>query len=390
MPSLQEFLQRTPPCLLQTYFDGANKHLPANIAWDAPPKLLLKQLLAGVDGLDDAARQHVMNDADRLGAMADEAGQTAIFGVINAPTIDMLERLENGHARAVWMWIHDRHRFEHAEQIRYADTKRFGRMWDSFVGQKRVVVARDDDSLRGFEEAVRATFRTNNVKIEICDRVRTTLDQPDARLVQVAIYREGRSGDRRAFVEGELERLPDRPVIEAALTYEQATGVIEVVANDRETRRVFAGLFAKHLLHSAFTGERLPLRQYRLDHLRGPTAFSSEAADNIESVRLSLLRLRPLDTDAERITLECMGRRESSIWDMAASRFGEHDPLSEGYRVTQARLVIRFKALPGVRGNRTLPVTISIPNGCNLKDRTRREQVIGQKYLRRWGLLTDV
>jgi hypothetical protein len=33
---------------------------------------------------------------------------------------------------------------------------------------------------------------------------------------------------------------------------------------------------------------------------------------------------------------------------------------------------------------------ISMPQGCDLKDRTERERLIGEKYLRKWRLLRDV
>jgi hypothetical protein len=39
---------------------------------------------------------------------------------------------------------------------------------------------------------------------------------------------------------------------------------------------------------------------------------------------------------------------------------------------------------------RTLPLTISMPNGCDLKDRTEVERLVGDKYLRRWGILENV
>jgi hypothetical protein len=33
-------------------------------------------------------------------------------------------------------------------------------------------------------------------------------------------------------------------------------------------------------------------------------------------------------------------------------------------------------------------LTITMPHGCNLKDQTEEEQLIGEKYLRRWGILS--
>ena len=98
----------------------------------------------------------------------------------------------------------------------------------------------------------------------------------------------------------------------------------------------------------------------------------------------------PYETQGERVTLECMRGAERSIWQMAEARFGESDPLAGGYKVTQVRFTIKFHATPGVRGGRTLPVTISMPKGCDLKDRTDRERLVGEKYLKRWRMLRDV
>jgi hypothetical protein len=75
---------------------------------------------------------------------------------------------------------------------------------------------------------------------------------------------------------------------------------------------------------------------------------------------------------------------------MAAHRFEGNNPLSGGWIATQARLIIRFHPKGGGRRGRTLPLTISMPNGCNLKEQTEAEQVIGEKYLRRWGMLRDL
>ena len=79
-----------------------------------------------------------------------------------------------------------------------------------------------------------------------------------------------------------------------------------------------------------------------------------------------------------------------SVWAMAEERFGGNSPLLDGYRVTQVRLRIRFAGRAGGRGARTLPVTITTPHGCDLKDRLARERLVGEKYLPRWGLRRDV
>ena len=98
----------------------------------------------------------------------------------------------------------------------------------------------------------------------------------------------------------------------------------------------------------------------------------------------------PIDTVGERVTLECMRQATRTIWQMAQERFGTNNPLLGGWVVTQAKLTIRFHPEAGSGRGKTLPLTITMPHGCDLKDRTERERMIGDKYLRLWGMLRDV
>jgi hypothetical protein len=388
MASVTSFIRNTPAASLRAYFDRSGIALPVPVNWEAPEPEVIRPLLRAVDEMDEMAKARIVNDAERVSAMADEAGQTAIYSVAQDP--GLLDALQNGHDRALWMFLHDRAGFQHAEEVRYADERRRGRMWDGFIGEPDLVLQRDAAAVEAFRAAVRERFRSNNVHVDIFDRIRPTFDGTDCALVQVTVYREGRPDDFLEFVNGTLDRRPRRPVFEAALTYEPATGVIEVVANDRESREDLVRLFARDLLATEFRQERLPLRQFDLRVLQRPYAFPTDPGDGIESVRVNHLRLMPVDTVGERATLECMRQATQTIWQMAQDRFGANNPLLGGWIVTQAKLTIRFHPEAGSRRGKTLPLTITMPHGCNLKDQTEREQMIGEKYLRRWGILRDV
>ena len=225
--------------------------------------------------------------------------------------------------------------------------------------------------------------------VDIFDRMRPS-SEDDYALVQATVYREGLPDDFLEFVEGRLDRRARRPVYEAALTYEPATGVIEVVANDRESREDLVRLFADNLLGAEFKQERLPLRRYDLSVLVRPFNFPTDPEDGIKEVRVNSLRLMPLDTAGERATFERMRSANRSIWDMTRKRFGAADPLAGGWIAMQSKLTIYFHPDGESRRGRTRPLTITMPHGCNLKDRTEKERLIGEKYLRRWGLVQEV
>lgn len=388
MASVTTFIRNTPIATLRAYFQQAGIALPPTVNWAAPPIDCVRPLVRAVDEMDEISRARVLNDAERVGAMVDEPGQTALFSVVeNRETLDTLE---NGYARALWVFLNDPVAFRHAEEVRFTDERRRGRMWDGFIGQPGLTLQREPSILEKFKTAVRERFESKNVHVDIFNRQRPTFEGDACELVQATVYRDGRLDDFLEFINGTLDRRPRRPVYEAALTYEQATGVIEVVANDRESRDDLVRLFARDLLGSEFKQERLPLRRYDLGILLRPYDFPTDPEDSIETVRVNHLRLMPMDTVGERVTLESTRQASQTIWQMASDHFASTNPLLGGWIITQAKLTIRFHPEPGNRRGRTLPLTITMPHGCDLKDRTERERMIGEKYLRRWYIVKDV
>jgi hypothetical protein len=361
--------------------------MPANINWAGPDAEIYRSLLLAIDELDPNNRTRFENDVERYGAMGDEAGQAAIYGL--ARDRHSLDQLPNGYGRALWTFTNEPDLFRRAEESRYTDEHRRGRKWDGYVGTANLAVRRDEEAVTAFTAAVRERFESGNVHVDIFDRRRFTVNGGECDIVQIAVYREGRPEDDLIFINSTLSRRPRRPVIEAALTYEPTTGVIEVVAEDRSGREDLVRFFARDLLAAEFRDQRLPWRRYDLSMLLEPFDFPTDAASGIESVRVSMLRLKPLDTDHERLIIECTRNSPRTVWEMAEERLGTNSPLRGGWVVTQARLSIRFNPGVGTARGKTLPVTISIPHGCDLKDRTQQERLIGQEYLQRWGMVRD-
>jgi hypothetical protein len=208
------------------------------------------------------------------------------------------------------MFVHQQDRFRHAEEVAYTDGRRRGRMWTGRLTDAGCEVLRDADACAAFVSAMNMDDGTGRVQIDIFERNRTSFDGQEYRLVQVAIYREGRSDDQLQFdKEGVLARQPFRPILEAAATYEPATGSIEVVAGDKDTRSRIMEAAVTKLLGVKFAGSEMPLRHYDLSVLLKPHAFPTDFEDGIEYVQVRELRLMPIDDNARsRLPGQC-GRR---------------------------------------------------------------------------------
>lgn len=120
-----------------------------------------------------------------------------------------------------------------------------------------------------------------------------------------------------------------------------------------------------------------------------PYGFPTDEADGIEGVDVRELRLMPIDASGRRVTLETTPSKDGTIWAMADELFADGTSLRDGFVITRAKLTVRLAPHPDRSRRRALTMNITWPHGCDLKDRTATEQMIGEKYLRRWGILVD-
>ena len=68
--------------------------------------------------------------------------------------------------------------------------------------------------------------------------------------------------------------------------------------------------------------------------------------------------------------------------DETRARVADYPALGYGF-------TIKFHPSPAGGRGKSLALTVTMPHGCNLKDMTPQERLIGEKYLRLWGILKD-
>src|SRR5688500_12757555 len=143
MPSLATFMRRTPAALLREYIEQSGSPLTAHVDWsnELTPSSRRK-ILQAVDGADEPTRLNFLKTTERVMAMADAAGQSALK--LACRDRAAMDALANGPSRAAWMYLREPEAFRRAEEVRFTDEHRRGRMWDGFVGQAGLAVRRSD------------------------------------------------------------------------------------------------------------------------------------------------------------------------------------------------------------------------------------------------------
>lgn len=391
MPSIRTFCLRTADTrLLRDFFRRHEIELgPDEVPADADARALANQVTKELQLRSGATAAWISNDLGRIEKLASEFGEVALD---DRTLTEELTNLPSRYARALHVFLHDIDGFRRAEEIVFNDVRRGGKQWTAFAAERNLDFSREDAAIERLKEGMRLQFNTPNVHLEIFDRVRPQLPDSEeeegsskSELVQITIYREARPNTEYAFIEGALGTEVRRAVLEASVTYEPKTGMIECVAPQREDRNDIARLLAVNLLGCSPDFQPVPARAYDLSVLKQRTPFDTEIVDEIDEVDVEMLKLIPSETVGELITVENRHKSGRDIWAVIEERLGK-DALQHDYTIEQAKIVIRYRSRD-TNSLRSLAVTITHPNRSNVKERTDIERVVTNKYLPRWGLV---
>jgi hypothetical protein len=285
--------------------------------------------------------------------------------------------------------------FEHALVAAYADRLQHGRSWSEYhiEGEILADTPPDQDAFR--VELADALAHSDGVagKVKI-DSFRRDIRRNDgtavSRTTHYAIYREDEAISDLEFRGDEIDRRARHPVQEAAVLYDPNRGSIDVMAGGgRHVRTRIAESFALNLLHVRGTVRSIAPRTFSLDRLRQRIPFDVDPADGIRAVKLTLIRLARVGVEYERVSIEVDPKGREDIWTRCERLFEDSNPLRwPEWRVTYAGLRIVFEPVDGRKMEPIVKVELRAPNGSNLRDQTVRHQIVAQKYLTRWGLVS--
>ena len=389
MASIRNFVSRITPTLLHSFIKRHSIELsPTELA--ASPTKVTEAIDRALEQLPVGARGRLLHEIETVEKLATEVGERAIA---SATLHENLGELPSRHARALWVFLNDPEGFHRAEESVHHDAQRYSRQWTPFAGQKGCDLRRDHAAQEAFKAALRVQFDTPNVHLDIFDRSRSSFfdgnaagdDEDKVDLVQITIYREDRPNVEPAFVENKFAYQTRSRVIEAAVTYEPASGRIECVAAQRANREAVVAHFSTIMLGCAPELVPFMMRSYDLSVLADRVDFRTDPIDLIDGVSVAMLRLSPSDGTSDQVTIERLAESGRDIWEVAEERLGKN-ALATSYRISQARIAIRYRA-HGSNRRQTLQVMITHPYKSNIKDQRAIERVVAGKYLSRWGLV---
>ena len=388
--NIAKFFRHSPAGSLEKYFKDYPSQASEAVDWENPPASVSKPLIVAVDDLNEDDLAILNSNAERINEMTDEIGQDALLAVIPSEDRADFAKLANGHDRALYVFLRTPDAFKRAEDIRYSDAYRKSRMWAGYLGPKEADVSNNPLNKQLFADKVSSFSQdSGKVKVETFTRTKPYGDGQTLKLIQVMIYREDLPESYNVFDNEDVVARTLKPVSEIVLSYEPQSGQIEVISKDISIREEVVKAFAETMLGITIEGERVPLKQYELNQLLQEYDFPTDPDHGIQSVKITMMKLRCLESH-NKVTLEVGAKEQRTIHEVSKSWFSSHDPMKSGFVVAQVKLTIKFAPDTESPRGKTIPVKISYPNNCDLKSRTEKERLIGDKYLKEWGLLKEI
>jgi hypothetical protein len=395
--SLPRFLRRAQPSDLQRYFAARAILFSEQVDWTAKSSALVDSVKAAIEALSERERERVFEDFERVDQVSDEVGQRALRSLIERDEA-LLHRFHSctgSEARGLVVLLTNEEAFDHALATAYAERMRCGRTWSGYRLPAHLAPSKNPSDIALLEADLSNLFHRfdgSGQKLKIDYFERRTCDLKGIALGQVihySVYIEGLPECSIEFDREEPKRRTRRPVIEAAICCDPASGILEVVSKGgRPLRKEIAQSFAARLLNLESALTPVQQRDFDLDRFKRPMPFPSDPPDGIKSVEVTHLHLRNTAGGFGGVTIEIDDAEHGDIHARSASWFGDSNPLRRSeWRVSQAKLRIKFH--PDGTGKRAKTITVELraPNGSNLRDQTRRHQIISEKYLARWGLI---
>jgi len=147
-------------------------------------------------------------------------------------------------------------------------------------------------------------------------------------------------------------------------------------------------IFCRTLLGQELPAELPHAHPYELNGLKSRDfGFPTDPEDGIEQIRVRKLRLSVLGGSKRRITLEAdPNAAPDDIYGMMDECLNRNNLPEPLINVTQVKLNFKFVHTGSGRQN-SLTFEVSFPNSSNLKSEKREKlRLIGEKYLKRWGI----
>ena len=382
--SARTFFRQTPNHILQQYFE--RKHIPIGIEWDGLGETEVEAIFEAMDQLEGHVRQLVEGEFLTINELASSKGTLVILEearLWGEDWSDHFAAMKNAYERAFWTFLNEPQRFAAAGNLHVLD--RLGSWKRRMVG-KMLEPRTAPHNLDIIAASLRA-FYAKQGRGRFCHVDYYERANPERHCFFA--YPEDFANTELGYDDtGQFLHRVHRFAFENTFVYRPDDGVLEVHAKGgKSTVEPLMEIFCTTILGLKALPEdgRMP---FDLTPLKDRNFnFAIEPNDGIASINLLELKLDIAGNGTRRqrgcVTLGVPARNNENLHDLIEEVIDTKKARLDDLHPAKAKLRVAFKPVNGYQA-KTLPFTLTYPDGCTLKDDPQDQVVKG--VLRRSGI----
>jgi hypothetical protein len=354
----------------------------ADIDWGMLPKELAHRLEDVIKALPEKKQLFIRDTIDRIGQLSTQESQRLLIMLgSNSKDIFSLSEME----RSCWMYLHDKDRFTKAEIL--LSNRRSGIQWGHYRIQSSPIQFDNSEMLDDFKGRIARVLGLpdREIIIHVSEHLRSEERGATLQSIRFDIYhpqlpnthffhdKEGIAYDRRCSI------------FSSVLMYIPSTGEIEVSTPDEALEFFVVHAFTDAFLKTLDVAERL----LTLDPLLKKQPLAWDLEDNIASVDVESIVLKNSELNG-RLQIDFPQHCQCDIHQYVDDYLNGSELLEAGvFLMIQVKIAIAFCPGSLTHHNKILPITLSVPNKCDVNNGTEYERAIGRKYLNKWGFFQE-
>ena len=364
---------------------------PISLPWERLGPGEIRPIVDQWETLGDSKRP-VQIALQEISELADSRGLRLLIDELRDQHPKRLDEFANYKSladKALLVYLEFPKVFEQSAIFHRTESLRNGQFANRWNSMPKCPLQVNEDKLDQLRQALRRYYWKRELRGEVCE-----------------VHHYRRLGDTDFFFaylpdwpdkllafdsEGQLTPRQESFAFNNVFVFDPKDGSVELIAKGGlRVQQQLRKAFCKSLL-DIDVDEDEPIRQaYELDHLIDESfTFDTEPKDNIGAVRTTRIRLVPDMPVAglEYIELKFRsGVSRAQVLEAINHCIEAYDLSRTSIRVKQVAFRIDFIAAPS-KPARRLSFKVHLPNTCDLKSMDDDDRMLGERYLRRWGVM---
>lgn len=382
-------LKKISNTLLKDYFTSRDELL--EVPWDDLTEHKIDPIYEAWQALSAQQRNEVLIVLQEVEILSNDRGVTVLYEELNLIDPDLIEQVQSSKSKqdiALWVHMNAKKAFNQAVIFAHADSLTFGRYWYRRMGLPTESVTFDFERLQKIEKELMAFYCSAQMRGQRC---KIEYESRQGGNEYLFAYLEDHPDRSLGFTEegDELTVRSGRAAFENVFVINTNQGTLEMYV--RGGKKVADPLLS-HICRGIWdcdvvlTAPQKPC--YSLDHLlQNDYPLSTDPAWGVREARITRLRFaqRGFSGHVEAKTGRDSARND--IYRRLESQIQFERFPQAGTKVLQATFQLEFDN--GHDKRSMMSFDVSIPNSCTLKSKSEMHRVVGEKCLKRWGVILD-